>query len=215
MALLAGCGGGTRQDADEPEGNFRVRVVHASFPARQTIARPALMVLAFRNTSLRTIPNLAVTVDSFEYISKYPELASAKRPVWAIETGPGAVARPPVQSQEVTEGGAGQTAYVNTWALGPLAPGRLRTFIWKVTPVKSGLHVVHFIVSAGLSGRARAVLASGAPVHGAFLAHIAPAPPNNHVNPNTGAVEVGAYPTSTPAEERAASPSPTVIVKHH
>jgi hypothetical protein len=212
---LAGCGGGTRQDAHEPEGNFRVRIVHASFPARQTIARPELMVLSFRNTSASTIPNLAVTVDSFEYLSKYPELASAKRPIWAIERGPGPIARPPVQTQEISQLGGGQTAYVNTWARGPLAPGLLRTFIWKVTPVKSGLHAVHFIVSAGLSGKARAVLASGRPVHGAFLVHVASAPPTNHVNPNTGAVEVGAYPTSTPAEGLAARPSGTVIVKRH
>ncbi len=84
-----------------------------------------------------------------------------------------------------------------------------------MTPVKSGLHVVHFIVAAGLSGKARAVNAAGRPVRGSFIVHVASAPPNNHVNPNTGAVEVGAYPESTPAEERAARPSGTVIVKRH
>jgi hypothetical protein len=212
--IVSGCGGGSQQDSGEPEGSYRVRIVHASFPARQSIARKALMALAFRNTGTATIPNLAVTVDSFEYASKYPELSADKRPVWAIERGPGPVARPPVESQEFSQLGGGQTADVNTWALGPLAPGKVRTFTWIVAPVKSGLHTVHFIAAAGLAGKGKAVLRSGGPVHGTFVVHIAPAPPNNHVNPNTGAVEVGAYPESTPHEERAAGASPTIIVKH-
>jgi hypothetical protein len=214
LALLAGCGGGSPQTAAEPKGTYHVRLVHASFPARQTVARPALLALAFRNTGPNTIPNLAVTVDSFNYTSSYPELASSERPVWSVERGPGPVARPPVQSQEVSELGGGQTAYVNTWALGSLAPGRVRTFLWRVMPVKSGVHSVHFIAAAGLSGNAKAVLPSGRPVHGAFLVHIAGAPPTNHVNPNTGQVETGAYPTSTPLEEAAAKPSRTILVKH-
>ena len=38
-ALLAsGCGGGERQDADEPSGTFKVDV-SASFPAEQRLAR--------------------------------------------------------------------------------------------------------------------------------------------------------------------------------
>ncbi|MGO9489404.1 MAG: hypothetical protein ACLQBB_10300 [Solirubrobacteraceae bacterium] len=193
---LAGCGGGTRQDASEPAANFRVRVVHASFPALQSIARHELMVLAVRNTSLQTIPNLAVTVDSFNYTSNYPELAANKRPVWVIERGPGTIAKPPVQSEEVSTPGSGQTNYVNTWALGPLAPGRTRVFAWHVVPVKGGLHVVHYRFAAGLAGKATASFASGAPATGAFLVHIAGQPPPTHVDPATGKVVEGAYPAS-------------------
>jgi hypothetical protein len=192
-ALVAGCGGGTRQDANEPHATFTVAVVHADFPAVQAVARPATMTLRVRNTSAGTIPNIAITVDSFDYVSNYPELAANKRPIWAIETGPGTVPRRPVQSAAVAPPGSGETAYVNTWALGPLAPGRAKTFAWHVTPVKPGVYTVHYAVSAGLSGNARARLADGAIPHGHFTVAIAPRPPATHVNPNTGQVEPGPY----------------------
>src|SRR5438874_6707816 len=37
-ATLSACGGGTRQDASEPTGNFPVKVTRASFPNRQHIS---------------------------------------------------------------------------------------------------------------------------------------------------------------------------------
>src|SRR5690348_10147104 len=37
--VAAGCGSGTRQDASEPLGTFKVDVVKASFPAKQRLAR--------------------------------------------------------------------------------------------------------------------------------------------------------------------------------
>lgn len=193
-ALVAGCGGGTRQDAGEPDETFTVAVAHAVFPAKQSIARPATMALAVRNTSAGTIPNLAVTVDAFDYVSNYAELAANKRPIWVVETGPGTTPKHLVESQVVSPPGGGQTAYVNTWALGSLAPGRTRTFAWRVTPVKAGVYTVHYIISAGLSGKARARLASGAIPHGHFTVAIAPRPPANHINPNTGQVAAGTYP---------------------
>jgi hypothetical protein len=191
--LAAGCGA-ARQDAKEPRGTYTVKVVHASFPRSQTIAREAKFELAVRNTGTRTVPNLAVTVDSFDYASNYPELAATKRPVWVIEHGPGAVASPPAESEEVATPGGGQTAYVNTWALGALAPGRTRTFVWRVVPVKAGSHTVDYTVAAGLAGKAKARLASGAPARGRFAVEIAPAPPLTHVNPSTGRVETGQFP---------------------
>ncbi|HEY5044841.1 MAG TPA: hypothetical protein VII53_03185 [Solirubrobacteraceae bacterium] len=194
--LLSGCGGGTRQDAQEPKSTFRVRIVKASFPALQTIARPTIMMLQVRNMSARTVPNLAVTIDSFSYVENYPDLAANKRPIWVVEAGPGTVPKRLVQSQAISPPGGGQTAYVNTWALGSLAPGRVRTFLWDVVPVKGGLHTVHFTVAAGLAGNAHAQLAGGAPVTGRFLVHIAPQPPARHVDPNTGKIVPGAYPAT-------------------
>ena len=140
------------------------------------------------------MPNVAVTLDSFYYTEHYPELASDKRPVWVVERGPGAIAAPPVQTQSVSPPGGGQTAYVNTWALGPLAPGRTQTFLWRVVPVKAGRHTVHFTVAAGLAGKARAELASGGPVQGLLSADIAPIPPARHVDPHTGKVVPGQFP---------------------
>jgi hypothetical protein len=196
--LLAGCGGGSRQDASEPAGTFAMRILHASFPTAQAIARPASFVLPVRNTGAHTVPNVAVTIDSFDYTSTYPGLAADKRPVWVIERGPGAIASPPVESEQVSPPGGGQTAYVNTWALGALAPGATRTFVWHVVPVKAGAYTVHYTIAAALAGKAKASLSTGGPVQGQFAVYIKPAPAPTHVNPKTGRVEVGQYPV-TPA----------------
>src|SRR5688500_12584649 len=51
---LAGCGS-ERQDANEPEGEFTLEVVDASFPARQTTAQHATMRLSVRNTDDRDL----------------------------------------------------------------------------------------------------------------------------------------------------------------
>jgi len=196
VLLVAGCGGGSAQDAGEPSATYTMRVRHPSFPVRQSIAREAKLVLPVRNIGLRTVPNVAVTIDSFDYTSNYPELAVDKRPVWVIERGPGAIASPPVESEEVSPPGGGQTAYVNTWALGALAPGQTRTFVWRVVPVKAGLYTVRYTVAAGLAGKSKARLASGAPVQGQFAVVIAPRPRITHVNPATGRVEAGRFPSS-------------------
>jgi len=193
--LLAGCGG-TRQDAHEPKGTFAVQIAKASFPAQQSVARESSMVLQVRNAGTQTVPNVAVSIDSFAYTSDYPNLASNKRPIWVLETGPGALPQRPVESEAVSPPGGGQTAYVNTWALGALAPGHTGTFVWRVMPVKSGHYTVHYVVAAGLSGRARAQLAHGGPAVGHFTATIAPRPPATHVDPETGEVVPGAYPVT-------------------
>ncbi len=196
LLLASGCGGGSRQDVGEAKGTFEMKLLHASFPAAQAVARPATMALQVRNTGSHTVPNVAVTVDSFNYTSTTSELSANRRPVWAIEQGPGAIAKAPAETQEVSTPGGAQTAYVNTWALGPLAAGATATFTWKVVPVKPGTHTVRFAVAAGLSGRAKAVLASGGTVHGQFTVDVAGAPPIKHVNPSTGRIETGAYPTA-------------------
>jgi hypothetical protein len=190
--IASGCGG-TRQDAHEASGTFTLQLVKASFPAGQAVARPASLELVVRNGGSKTAPNVAVTLDSFYYNSTYPELASRQRPIWVIEKGPGEIPEPPVQSEAVSPPGGGQTAYVNTWALGPLAPGAERTFLWHVVPVIAGRRTVHYAVAAGLAGKARAALASGGPVSGQFTVDIAPVPPATHVDPRTGRVVPGAF----------------------
>jgi hypothetical protein len=194
---LAACGGGTRQDAGEPTGTYTVKVLDASFPAKQSIARQTSLSLSVRNSGSKAVPDLAVTLDSFDYTSDYPELAVDKRPVWAIEHGAGSTATsPPVETEEVSTAGSGQTAYVNTWAFGRLAPGATRTLTWHVVPVKSGSYTVHYAIAAGLSGKAKARLESGGLVQGQFAVDIAPKPKLTHVNPDTGTVEVGQFPTT-------------------
>src|ERR1700722_7277877 len=107
VLLLGGCGSGTRQDANEPKGTFAVKVVRASFPAQQSVAGQTRMILQVRNTGTETVPNVAVSVDSFAYASDFPELASNKRPIWVVETGPGDIPKRPVESQAISPPGGG------------------------------------------------------------------------------------------------------------
>ncbi len=193
-ALIAsGCGGGAEQNHGEAKRIYDMRITSGTFPARQAIATPTEMSVRVRNESRRTVPNVAITVDSFSYVEKYPELAANKRPIWVVEEGPGTPAKLPVQSQAVSPPGGGQTAYVNTWALGPLKAGATRTFTWKVVPVKAGSYTVHLKVAAGLAGRARAELPGEGAVTKSFAAKIAPSPRQTHVDPNTGKVAPGPF----------------------
>ena len=47
------------------------------------------MTVRVLNESEHTVPNVAISVDSFSYVEKYPELAANKRPIWVVEEGPG------------------------------------------------------------------------------------------------------------------------------
>jgi hypothetical protein len=199
-AVASGCGGGSPATAGEPSKTFDIEIVRASFPAKQAVSKDARLLMTVRNRSSETIPNLTATVDSFLYTSHYPELAANKRPVWVVERGPGKAAKPPVQTQEVSIPGGGQTAYVNTWALGPLPGGQTETFVWRVVPVRAGAYKVRYAFAAGLAGNAKARLASGGPATGHFAVVIGPKPEAKHVDPETGQVVPGAYPpaSSTP-----------------
>jgi hypothetical protein len=59
---LAACGGGERQDEDEPEGEFPVEITGAEFPAKQRLAQTSDLVLTVQNTGDEAIPDLAVTI---------------------------------------------------------------------------------------------------------------------------------------------------------
>lgn len=191
--LAAGCGESRRQDAGEPKARYTVQVTHASFPAVQAVARPAQMVLDVRNTGSRTLPDVTVAVNSFSYLSAYSGLASRRRPIWVLDEGPGRIAKPPVETVQVDPPGSGTTADYDVWALGPLAPGATRRFVWHLFPVKAGSYHVAYRVYAGLNGRARAVLANGSAPGGTFAVHVAGRPPYTHVDPTTGKVVAGPY----------------------
>lgn len=205
LAVLASGCGEAEHDAHEPKGTYQVEVTRARFAAKQAIAHNTNLVLVVRNSGARTIPNVAVTLNSLSYVSDYPHLAVDKRPVWIVNTGPGAVStKPYVLTEEVNPPGGGETAYVDTWALGALAPGARKSFVWHVTPVKAGVHTVDYTVAAGLDGRSRARLANGSPVTGKFVVAVAPAPPQTHVDPQTEQIVAG--PVPTPSSPQPASP---------
>jgi ABC-type uncharacterized transport system auxiliary subunit len=79
-AALAACGGGERQDADEPEGTFEVEVVEARFPSEQKLAKRSELRISVRNAGSETIPNVAVTVKGFEHQEADQRLADPNRP---------------------------------------------------------------------------------------------------------------------------------------
>jgi hypothetical protein len=204
LSVLAnGCGEATR-DAHEPKGTYAVEIVKARFPAKQAIARDSKLELVVRNSGNHSIPNVAITLDSLNYRSNYPKLSAAQRPTWIVNTGPGASPKLSVQTEEAYPPGGGETAFVNTWALGVLAPKASETFVWRVTPVKAGVHTVHYAVAAGLDGNARATLKGGGHPVGKFVVSVAGAPPRTHVDLETGRVLPG--PPPVPATPQPASP---------
>jgi len=190
--LVAGCGS-AQQNSGEPSAKYTLQVTKASFPAAQYVSRHERLVITVHNVGSKTAPNVAVSIRSFTYRSSFPNLADPLRPVWVIEKGPGPGADPPVSTQEVSEPGGAQTAYVSTWALGPLTAGEKRTYRWEVVPVKKGLWSVDYRVAADLAGNSKAVGPGGGPVGGELLVHIAGKPPPMHVNPKTGKVVEGEY----------------------
>ena len=196
-AVLAGCGGGTRQDAHEPDATFPVAVLHASFTKVQSVGGTGRLVLTIRNTGTQTIPNLAVTVEGLNYRSTQPGLADPERPLFVIDHGPGPVSQVPVQGTGALSEGGDITVYTNTWASGPLASGRTSTFVWVVTPVLAGRHQVTWTVAAGLNGKAKARLSDGSVPTGHFVVYTVATPAPTHVDPTTGQVVAGPAPNAT------------------
>ena len=160
LVALSGCGGGERQDENEPDGDFPVEVVRASFPDAQKLAKSSKLRITVRNAGKRTIPNVALTIDGFDYQKKGDgELADTSRPVFAVDGVPIQIGGLP-EAKEATPVGC-DTAYVSTWACGPLRPGRERSFEWSVTAVRAGPYRIRWSVAAGLDGNARAVTPGG------------------------------------------------------
>jgi hypothetical protein len=150
VPLIAACGGGQSQDADEPAGTFKVEVVGATFPQRQHIAENVRLRLRVHNADQRTLRNVAVTVatkanganapSAFGQRSTGGGLADSDRPIWILDEGPV----------------GGDTTYVNTWSAGTLRAGETRELEWKLVASKAGRYSIGYRVSPGLTGRAQA-----------------------------------------------------------
>jgi hypothetical protein len=176
-ALAApGCGGDERQDADAPTGEFGLDVTQASFPARQSLAAPAVLRLDVRNAGDRTVPQLAVTVETaapgrggrggsaaFGTAVVGQDLADRTRPVWILDEGPA----------------GGDTAYVSTWALGPLARGKTKRVRFAVTAARAGTYRLRWRVAPTLEGSAEA--APGGRTSGTLPVTISAAPVDSRV----------------------------------
>ena len=180
LLAIAGCGGGERQDENEPEGNFPVEVVEAKFPEDQKLAKSSDLVVTVRNAGDETIPNIAMTVNGLDRREKNPDLADPNRPVFALNGVQVEIAGFP-EAKDAAPRGC-DTAYVNTWACGPLTPGQEKTFRWSVTAVKAGDFRVSWRVAAGLDGKAKAVQTGGGPApRGSFSGNVSDEAPDVRV----------------------------------
>ena len=180
LLAIAGCGGGERQDENEPEGNFPVEVVDATFPDNQKLAKSSDLVVTVRNAGSKTIPNIAMTVNGLDRRKTDPDLADADRPVFALNGVQVEIAGFP-EAKDASPRGC-DTAYVNTWACGPLRPNEEKTFRWSVTAVQAGDFNVGWRVAAGLNGKAKAVAPGGGPApRGSFSGTISDAAPKVRV----------------------------------
>jgi hypothetical protein len=176
-----GCGGAPRQDENELAGNYRLEVASASFPAQQSIAQSSTLSIRVRNADSKTAPSVAVTVEtasakpgesavSFGQRTEDNRQSDSSRPIWILDTGPT----------------GGDTAATNTWALGRLKPGQVKTFEWRVTAVVPGTYTINYGISPGLDGRAR--LTGGGRTKGSFKVRIADDPVPARVDENGNVV---------------------------
>jgi hypothetical protein len=200
---LGACGG-SRLDVNEPHSNFTVDIPTHSFPASQALSQHSHLVLMVRNDSNRTIPNVAVTIcnvtckfpaPSGEGTSVQPfalsinqqTVANPSRQIWIIDRPPGPCTGRQGYSCAGGSFGGAVTYDANTWALGPLKPGHVAKFDWALTAVIPGHHVVAWEVSAGLSGKAKAVLSDGSLPQGTFPVTISGTPGQSYVD-NSGKI---------------------------
>jgi hypothetical protein len=171
--------GGERQDKNEPEGRYRVEVLQATFPIQQKLAKRSKLVIVVRNADSKTIPNVGVTVNGFELRERDPDLADPNRPIFVINGRPKRIGGFPEEQEAAPENC--DTAYVNTWACGPLRAGREKSFVWDVTAVKAGPYRLSYRVNAGLDGKSKAVDVDGGPPTGLFVGTISDKPPASRV----------------------------------
>jgi hypothetical protein len=181
IAAFAGCGGDNeRQDANEPEGDYKVEVVEASFPSDQKLAKRSELVIVVRNADTKQIPNIAVTMKGLDYRKDDPALADQRRPQFVVN-GKFKNFGNIEDAQAQTPGGVENPTYVDTWALGPLEPGESKEFKWDVTAVVAGPYELSYRVAAGLDGKARAVDENGGTPEGLFTGTVSDEAPQTRI----------------------------------
>jgi hypothetical protein len=166
-AVLAtgGCGGA----GDRPAGGaaHTVQVVRVAFAPLQRLGQVSSFVMTVRNADDTTIPDLVVTLRGFSR-----RAGSERRPLWIVDAAPrGAV-----------------TAVDDTWAAGPLRPGRRATLRWRVLAVLPGTHELDYTIAAGLGDGARARLPGGRAARGTLSVRVIAKPALARIDPRTGRV---------------------------
>ena len=187
---VPGCGGGSRQDANEPSATYPVRLVSKSFPRNQSLAKDSTMEIVVQNAGTKMIPMISVTVKcgsalggSFSTVTQDPNVADPERPQFVVNKIPTATERvnPPLDPAPLER----SSAYVDTYPLGPLGARHTATFMWDVSAVKAGPYRLCWRVNAGLYGKAKAVAASGSPpIAGVFSGVVSNKAPKATVGPD-------------------------------
>ena len=180
VLAFAGCGGDDRQDENEPEGDFKVEVVEASFPEKQKLAKRSELVIVVRNADSKEIPNVAVTMRGLDYRKDDPDLADQRRPQFVVN-GKFKDFGNIEDAQSQTPSGVENPSFVDTWSLGPLEPGESKRFRWDVTAVKAGPYELRYSVAAGLDGKARAIDESGETPQGIFTGTVSDEAPQTRI----------------------------------
>ena len=174
--------------SNEPSGKFPVDVSAAKFPTDQRLAETSDLQLTIENTGDEQIPDLAVTINTGDQVTRPGRSRSASiRPGSPTRTGRCGSSRAAIRScaspgetgKQLDEGetAGAAAAQTNTFSFGPMAPGDTKDIVWRVTPVIAGTYTIHYELAAGLNGKAEAVTESGGPVQGEFVVTIADKPP--------------------------------------
>jgi hypothetical protein len=195
-AALTACGA-SKQDENEPEGEFPIEVTTAEFPNRQRLAETQDLELGIKNVGEEAIPNLAINIytdqgadGSFSTRVEQTDVANPNRPVWILENG-----FPRVKGEKVPAGA--ESAQTNTFAFGSLAPDEEKSFVWRLTPVRPGAYELNYRIAAGLFGKAKAITEDGSIPSGSFVITISSKPPETRVN-DKGEVVTGRARPLTP-----------------
>ena len=182
--LLPACGSAKKQDEDERAGNYEIELVDASFPDKQKLAKRSDLVIRVRNAGAVTAPNVAVTIKGLSERRANLELADPDRPIFVINGKPVEIGGLPEAREDAPRGC--DTAYVGTWACGPLKPGKERAFKFSVTAVVAGKYDISYRVAAGLDRKARAVASGGTRLAGNFKGEVSDAAPDVRVSDKDG-----------------------------
>lgn len=182
--LLPACGSNKKQDEDERAGNYEIELVEASFPEKQKLAKRSDLVIRVRNAGAQTAPNVAVTIKGLTERRKNLELADPERPIFVINGQPVEIGGLPESREDAPRGC--DTAYVSTWACGPLKPGKERAFKFSVTAVEAGKFDISYRVGAGLDRKAKAIASGGGRLDGSFTGEVSDAAPDARVSDKDG-----------------------------
>jgi hypothetical protein len=165
-ALACGVGltacGSEAKIVDASDGRPFAVSAKATFAKSQRLANVEELRVTVTNEDTRALPDVAVVLSGLGREISVADngagrTADPRRPVWIVDAPPA----------------GGQTAYAGTSALGRLAAGARRTFVWQLTPVVAGTHRLTWRVAAALDADGPVRAAGGGRTKGSFRVRVA------------------------------------------